>query len=187
VTKPHEIETCEPFECPIWTTSEWSGCLAACGKGIQTRSVRCVVEKKRTQTKDLVIVEVDKSKCNKLQEPTSSIECSAPKACPEWRVTPWTSCSVSCGKGHRMRYVYCSDKSAGSLECSAKTRPPNSEVCIMPACLNSWKVGDWSEVYIFLYRHLSNDLWIFFYKSKFYFYLNLTESTNFFLKKCFFG
>ena len=56
-----------------------------------------------------------------------------------------------------MRYVYCSDKSAGSLECSARTRPLNSEVCTMPACMNSWKVGDWSEV---IQDNLIRDLYI---------------------------
>ena len=137
--KPSDIETCvNNQECPVWTSNEWSNCSASCGKGVQTREVRCVIEKK-TQKE-----EVDKSKCDPLLEPSRTVECFSSRVCPEWRVTQWTSCSVSCGKGYRMRYVYCSER--GSIECSSKTRPSNSEVCIMPNCSNKWKVGEWSEV-----------------------------------------
>ena len=147
--KPKEIEVCEHVECPIWSTGEWSICSASCGKGMQTRYVNCVIEKnksnRRIRDKSGIITEIiDKNRCDPLKEPSNTTECVASKPCPEWRFTQWTSCSVNCGKGYRMRYVYCTDRE--SPGCSLMTKPVNSEVCNMPACTYSWKVDDWSEV-----------------------------------------
>ena len=146
---PHESESCDHLECPVWRASEWSACSVNCGKGIKTRVVQCILETKNRALRGLESKEVEKSKCDSLLEPSSSMECLTSKVCPEWRFTQWTSCSVTCGKGYQMRYVYCSEK--GSLECSSKTRPSNSEICNMPACSYTWKIGEWSEVYIYIF------------------------------------
>ena len=63
--------------------------------------------------------------------------------CGEWRTTAWGACTATCGRGIRVRVVYCSNGDAG---CVAATKPPNTDECYVTPCLNMWQVGEWSEV-----------------------------------------
>lgn len=159
--KPIEIEQCEKMQCPIWKTSEWSKCSSECDKGKRSRSVHCEMELhiKNIETNNYLRLysansnrynlisseRVDDKYCNQLNKPDNESECTVPiELCPEWHVGNWTSCSVSCGSGHRMRVVNCINNLPNG--CLAETKPINYEVCIMPQCSYKWNVGNWSEV-----------------------------------------
>lgn len=161
--KPAEVESCEPSECPIWKTTPWSACSASCGKGIQTRVVYCEIErsspnrlKNKFDTNDYYNKykflyhgfnneRVDDSKCDLKSKPINYTECSVPRQCPEWRTTEWSACKAKCGTSVKYRGVYCSSSSSN---CPADTKPSNVEVCVLPPCVYSWRVGNWSEVRI---------------------------------------
>jgi hypothetical protein len=87
---------------------------------------------------------VDDSECDSATKPTNVTECSTSKQCPEWRTTHWSDCSAPCGRGVRMRNVYCSNNKPE--DCSQETKPPNNEICIQSPCEYNWKAENWSEV-----------------------------------------
>jgi hypothetical protein len=91
---------------------------------------------------------VEESNCSEQEKPLDVVECSVNRECYEWRTSYWTSCSVTCGNGIRMRRVYCS----GRLDdCAALPKPTVVEQCVMAPCLAEWQIGEWSKVSYFLY------------------------------------
>lgn len=92
---------------------------------------------------------LDRSKCSELAKPPDSIECSINKECHEWRTSYWTSCSVTCGRGIRMRRVYCSGRIG---DCSHSKKPANIEHCQVKPCMAEWKAEKWSKVSCFNHK-----------------------------------
>jgi a disintegrin and metalloproteinase with thrombospondin motifs 9 len=161
---PSEVEDCIQKNCPIWKHTEWSECSSSCGKGHKTRNVYCSIEDSNLiqlfsnlSYKFLInnankmsmnkIIQVPNSKCINLNKPSNITECQNLVECPEWRTGPWTSCSVTCGQGIKVRSVQCI--TGKSSDCAHLAKPNNSEICILSACSAHWQVGDWSEVRMF--------------------------------------
>lgn len=101
-TRPIEDPLCELGE---W--SSWSSCSVTCGKGVKTRDRKY---KNRMAAKSCA---VGKTNPPKMQE---NLECWAEKQCddleeidededcPEKMWSDWSPCSVTCGKGFKVRY-----------------------------------------------------------------------------------
>uniref|UniRef100_A0A4W4GZL7 ADAM metallopeptidase with thrombospondin type 1 motif 20 n=1 Tax=Electrophorus electricus TaxID=8005 RepID=A0A4W4GZL7_ELEEL len=153
--KPVATSSCLLPECASWQVGIWSTCAVSCGHGYQMRAVRCV--------SGVYGKTVDDRECNAASRPQDSQECEMP-ACPrapqtvstarpiahgqpltQWRYGSWTTCSVSCGKGEKARYVSCRDAQGGVADesyCAHIPRPPESLVCYSPC--GQWREGEWS-------------------------------------------
>ncbi|TSK13404.1 A disintegrin and metalloproteinase with thrombospondin motifs 20 [Bagarius yarrelli] len=154
-SKPRTISSCEHSECASWQVGAWSKCAVTCGHGYQMRAVRCVSSAYGKT--------MDDRECNAASRPRDNQECDLP-ACPhtsselstprpaaagnlhtQWRFGSWTTCSVSCGKGERARYVSCRDSQgriADEAYCAHLLRPPETSVCFSPC--GEWRAGEWS-------------------------------------------
>ncbi|XP_031421068.1 A disintegrin and metalloproteinase with thrombospondin motifs 20 [Clupea harengus] len=154
-TKPSPVGSCERPDCASWQVGVWSGCAVTCGHGYQMRAVRCVSGPYGNT--------VDDRECNAAARPRDNQECELP-ACPrsapvlstvrplvpgqfltQWRYGSWATCSVSCGKGKRARYVSCRDAQGGVADesyCAHLTRPPETSACFSPC--GQWRAGEWS-------------------------------------------
>ncbi|XP_053741370.1 A disintegrin and metalloproteinase with thrombospondin motifs 20 isoform X1 [Synchiropus splendidus] len=154
-SKPAAVVNCELPECSSWQFGVWGPCGVTCGHGYQMRAVRCVSGRYSNT--------VDDRECNAAARPQDSQECERP-ACAQataaestpqpdnsaqlqtqWRFGSWTSCSVSCGKGKRARYVSCRDFHGGVADesyCVHLARPPETSSCFSPC--GQWRTGEWS-------------------------------------------
>lgn len=160
------MEDCIQSDCAVWKYSQWSDCSQNCDKGIKTRTVYCSTEDSNiilglkyanSSSQNLKFkylmnslnnrnktIEISEDKCTHLVKPNNVTDCGDLIKCPEWKIGAWTSCSVTCGQGIKMRSVQCS--STKTIDCSSLSRPKNSEICKMPPCAAQWQVGNWSEV-----------------------------------------
>ncbi|CAB1323371.1 unnamed protein product, partial [Coregonus sp. 'balchen'] len=159
-------ESCNNQACPGWSASEWSegmrhrqvscsmglgeeklsehfcdpntkppACAVTCGHGYQMRAVRCVSGAYGDT--------VDDRECNAASRPRDSQDCEV-APCP-WASPPHSTCSVSCGKGKRARYVSCRDAQGGVADesyCAQLPRPPESSACFSPC--GQWRSWEWS-------------------------------------------
>uniref|UniRef100_A0A4W5MGN4 ADAM metallopeptidase with thrombospondin type 1 motif 20 n=1 Tax=Hucho hucho TaxID=62062 RepID=A0A4W5MGN4_9TELE len=153
--KPLAVGSCELPECASWQVGVWGPCAVTCGHGYQMRAVRCVSGAYGDT--------VDDRECNAASRPRDSQDCEVapcPWASPQystvrtdtsgqlftqWRYGSWTTCSVSCGKGKRARYVSCRDAQGGVADesyCAQLLRPPESSACFSPC--GQWRSWEWS-------------------------------------------
>ncbi|KYO47658.1 A disintegrin and metalloproteinase with thrombospondin motifs 4 [Alligator mississippiensis] len=149
-------QSCNEFLCPNWATNDWSECPVTCGKGMRHRQVWCQIKDEKLQD----------SFCNPNSRPESVRPCELPE-CASWQVGPWGSCAVTCGHGYQMRAVKCVTGnyrviSEDDRECSAATRPRDSQDCEMSPCpetaklwttslpviqigkVTQWRYGSWT-------------------------------------------
>uniref|UniRef100_A0A8C8M024 ADAM metallopeptidase with thrombospondin type 1 motif 20 n=1 Tax=Oncorhynchus tshawytscha TaxID=74940 RepID=A0A8C8M024_ONCTS len=153
--KPPAVGSCELPECASWQVGVWGPCAVTCAHGYQMRAVRCVSGAYGDT--------VDDRECNAASRPRDSQDCEVapcPWASPQhstvrpdssgqlftqWRYGSWTTCSVSCGKGKRARYVSCRDAQGGVADesyCAQLLRPPESSACFSPC--GQWRSWEWS-------------------------------------------
>ncbi|KAJ8405496.1 hypothetical protein AAFF_G00319690 [Aldrovandia affinis] len=97
IPKPRALNrTCNQKECslPIWVTGDWEPCSKSCGKtGYQMRSVRCI-----QPLHDGTNRSIHSKYCND-DRPEARRSCNR-QLCPaQWRVGPWSQCSVTCANG----------------------------------------------------------------------------------------
>ncbi|KAL1790423.1 A disintegrin and metalloproteinase with thrombospondin motifs 9 isoform X1 [Sigmodon hispidus] len=138
--KPDEQRACESGPCPQWAYGSWGECTKLCGGGVRTRLVVCQ-RANGDRFPDL--------SCEVLDKPPDREQCNT-HACPQdaaWSIGPWSSCSVSCGRGHKQRNVYCLAKDGSHLEsdyCKHLTKPHGHRRCRGGRCPR-WKAGAWSQ------------------------------------------
>ncbi|XP_041374550.1 thrombospondin type-1 domain-containing protein 4-like [Gigantopelta aegis] len=131
--KPREHKSCKGnLPCGgIWFTGPWSKCNATCGIAWKTRDVVCM---KNLGGSLLTIVTEE----NCLAEKKSSTEelCSKRPSCkPQWYMTEWSKCSVSCGTGSKTREVKCLDPElVPSFDCKPSRRPRERQSCNRQSC-----------------------------------------------------
>ncbi|XP_006158087.1 A disintegrin and metalloproteinase with thrombospondin motifs 9 isoform X1 [Tupaia chinensis] len=138
--KPDEQRACESGPCPQWAYGSWGECTKQCGGGMRTRLVVCQ-RSNGERFPDL--------SCEILDKPPDREQCNT-HACLQdaaWSTGPWSSCSVSCGRGHKQRNVYCMAKDGSHLEseyCKQLAKPHGHRKCRGGRC-PKWKAGTWSQ------------------------------------------
>ncbi|XP_078339581.1 A disintegrin and metalloproteinase with thrombospondin motifs 9-like isoform X1 [Crassostrea virginica] len=139
-TKPEETQVCNMPQCPSWKTGLWSQCSVSCGgDGVQSRRVTC--EQGSTHI-------LQDSLCNSTERPLVRQACNnGPcQSKRRWRVDPWQSCSVTCGRGHQQRAITCVDdvgNEADPSECP-KGKPRSIKQCHKGRC-PKWYRQKWSR------------------------------------------
>ncbi|XP_037532557.1 thrombospondin type-1 domain-containing protein 4 [Nematolebias whitei] len=138
-----EEEPCNTQPCPpFWEASSWSECSVSCGTGVQQRQLQC---RQSFGTRSTM---VHPQRCAHLTPPESTQACEL-RLCSHWEVgSNWTTCSVDCGVGRRMRSVRCVSDQGGVVsdnECNSRLRPQGSEECNMGPCVTNWYFTDWSK------------------------------------------
>uniref|UniRef100_A0A7N6AZH9 BPTI/Kunitz inhibitor domain-containing protein n=1 Tax=Anabas testudineus TaxID=64144 RepID=A0A7N6AZH9_ANATE len=143
--RPQSNRTCNPHPCPqtrSWKTGEWNTCSVTCGGGSQVRSVQCVLHDASGPRV------VEDAVCAAYAEAPPTLQTCNMHKCAEYRVTRWSTCSVTCGSGEQTREVTCVGSDGTRLDetfCSTLLLPPAVQPCEMAACPKqiSWHVGAW--------------------------------------------
>ncbi|XP_034030554.1 ADAMTS-like protein 4 isoform X2 [Thalassophryne amazonica] len=138
-----EEEPCNTHPCPpFWEASAWSECSVSCGPGVQQRQLQCRQSFGNRSTM------VHPQRCASLTPPASTQACQV-QLCSHWEISSdWSTCSVDCGVGKRMRSVRCISEQGSVMndkECNSRLRPQGSEECNMGPCVTNWYFTDWSS------------------------------------------
>ncbi|XP_076994271.1 A disintegrin and metalloproteinase with thrombospondin motifs 2 [Tamandua tetradactyla] len=129
--KPKAIRrACNAQECsqPVWVTGEWEPCSQSCGRtGSQARVVRCIQALHDNTNRSM-----HSKYCNDAR-PEGRRACNR-ELCPgQWRMGPWSQCSVTCGNGTQDRPVLCRTKDDSFGVCQEE-RPQTARVCRLSPC-----------------------------------------------------
>jgi len=150
-TKPDRTATCNQQACTTYQyiTGDWTSCTATCGRGIQTRQVRCV--------KIGTIQPTDFYNCANQIMPVSAQYCNT-QACSfrinsatVWVQSDWSDCSKTCGSGGvRTRETSCLNNSTGlpapPEECGgADTAPSTTGACANTTCPTFWWTDQFTQ------------------------------------------
>ncbi|XP_060783265.1 A disintegrin and metalloproteinase with thrombospondin motifs 2-like isoform X2 [Neoarius graeffei] len=131
IKKPSVIfRDCYLRECaqPIWETGDWGECSKSCGKfGTQTRSVRCV-----QPLSDGKFKSIRSRYCND-ERPEARRDCNRVLCPAEWKLGPWSQCSVTCGKGTQERQVLCHTRD-NTIGLCLESKPLALRSCSMDPC-----------------------------------------------------
>ncbi|KAI2657007.1 A disintegrin and metalloproteinase with thrombospondin motifs 2 [Labeo rohita] len=130
-----------------WVAGEWAECSKSCGKtGTQTRSVRCVQPLGDGKFKSI------RSRYCSDERPESRRDCNR-NLCPaEWRLGPWSQCSVTCGNGTQERQVLCHTRD-NTIGLCLDSKPAALRPCRMDPCPRS--TSDFNKHGNFLIQWLS--------------------------------
>nr|XP_044994576.1 ADAMTS-like protein 4 [Jaculus jaculus] len=137
-------EPCHGPPCPpYWEAGEWTSCSRSCGPGTQHRQLHCRQEFSGGGSS------VPPERCAHLPRPDTTQPCQL-RLCGHWEVgSPWSQCSVPCGRGQRSRQVRCVGNNGSEVspqECaSGPPPPPSKEACDMGPCATAWFHSDWSS------------------------------------------
>ncbi|XP_008825308.2 ADAMTS-like protein 4 isoform X1 [Nannospalax galili] len=141
---PASPEPCHGPPCPpYWEAGEWTSCSRSCGPGTQHRQLHCRQEFGAGGSS------VPPERCGHLPRPNVTQTCQL-RLCGHWEVSsPWSQCSVRCGRGQRSRQVRCVGNNGDEVskqECaSGPPPPPSREACDMGPCTTAWFHSDWSS------------------------------------------
>ncbi|XP_061541194.1 A disintegrin and metalloproteinase with thrombospondin motifs 2-like isoform X1 [Phycodurus eques] len=118
----------KPCPPPIWVAGEWQNCSKPCGKtGMQVRLVSCVQPSDDNTTRS-----IHNKYCND-DRPETRRSCNR-HACPtQWRVGPWSQCSVTCGNGTQLRQAVCHTRD-NTIGLCLDSKPDTIRMCRMDLC-----------------------------------------------------
>ncbi|CAJ1058587.1 LOW QUALITY PROTEIN: A disintegrin and metalloproteinase with thrombospondin motifs 2-like [Xyrichtys novacula] len=118
----------KPCPPPIWVTGDWQNCSKPCGKtGMQIRSVSCVQPSDDNTTRS-----IHNKHCND-DRPESRRACNRHPCPTQWRVGPWSQCSVTCGNGTQQRQALCHTRD-NTIGLCLDSKPDTIRVCRMDPC-----------------------------------------------------
>ncbi|NWZ86260.1 AGRB2 protein, partial [Poecile atricapillus] len=115
--------------------SQWSVCSLTCGQGSQVRTRSCVSSPYGTLCSGLLR---ETRTCN------NTATCPVPGAWEEW--SPWSLCSVTCGRGARTRTRHCVAARHRGKACEGpelQAKPCNIAICPVEGQWLEW--GAWSR------------------------------------------
>ncbi|XP_062855706.1 A disintegrin and metalloproteinase with thrombospondin motifs 2-like [Trichomycterus rosablanca] len=121
---------CYIRECaqPIWVAGEWGECSKTCGRfGTQTRSVRCVQPLGDGKFKSI------RSRYCSDERPEARRECNRMLCPAEWKLGPWSQCSLTCGNGTQERQVLC-HTSDNAIGLCLESKPAAQRTCSIEPC-----------------------------------------------------
>ncbi|KAJ8254644.1 hypothetical protein GJAV_G00195380, partial [Gymnothorax javanicus] len=131
IKKPQAISRdCNQKECslPIWVTGKWEACSKSCGKtGYQLRSVRCI-----QPLHDGTNRSIHSKYCND-DRPEARQACNRHLCPAQWRVGPWSQCSVTCGNGTQERQALCHTRD-NTIGLCLDAKPDTIRACRLSAC-----------------------------------------------------
>ncbi|XP_010774170.1 A disintegrin and metalloproteinase with thrombospondin motifs 2-like, partial [Notothenia coriiceps] len=118
----------KPCPPPIWVTGEWQNCSKLCGKtGMQIRSISCVQPSDDNTTRS-----IHNKHCND-ERPETRRPCNRHNCPTQWRVGPWSQCSVTCGNGTQNRQALCHTRD-NSIGLCLDSKPETIRVCRLDPC-----------------------------------------------------
>ncbi|KAM4678597.1 A disintegrin and metalloproteinase with thrombospondin motifs 2-like [Discoglossus pictus] len=129
--KPKPIRrVCNLQECsqPIWITGDWESCSMTCGKsGYQIRTVKCIQPLSENTNRS-----VHSKYCSE-NRPEAKRSCNRQPCPAQWRVGPWSQCSVTCANGTQERQVLCGSGDSRTANCN-DDKPEAIRFCRLPPC-----------------------------------------------------
>ncbi|XP_045886115.1 A disintegrin and metalloproteinase with thrombospondin motifs 2-like [Micropterus dolomieu] len=118
----------KPCPPPTWVTGEWQNCSKQCGKtGMQIRSVSCVQPSDDNTTRS-----IHNKHCND-NRPEARRPCNRHPCPTQWRVGPWSQCSVTCGNGTQQRQALCHTRD-NTIGLCLDSKPDTIRVCRLDPC-----------------------------------------------------
>ncbi|XP_061172602.1 ADAMTS-like protein 1 isoform X2 [Saccostrea echinata] len=161
---PEARRLCDRKFCPVWHVGHWSPCSVSCGDGVQRRGVVCQHFGREfcdLKTKPITVQSCNTTPClvqRDLQEvvigesdsesikriPPQNITDKEPR--PRYMAREWQSCSVTCGRGRKWRYVKCQVyvPNTGKMselpdeECPG-LKPLTSSPCVIKDCVEQFE------------------------------------------------
>uniref|UniRef100_A0A3Q2WFH6 ADAM metallopeptidase with thrombospondin type 1 motif, 16 n=1 Tax=Haplochromis burtoni TaxID=8153 RepID=A0A3Q2WFH6_HAPBU len=139
------IRRCQKQRKVQWFVSTWQECSVTCGRGYQARFIKCAEKDTAGKYRELA-----PKKCHhvpkpivELQKPCILAECPVPHPPPrpEWRSSPWSQCTVTCGGGVQARAVQCLAEEKPSTGCAVHLKPAVSQACNTNFCPQPEKKG----------------------------------------------
>ncbi|XP_054647448.1 A disintegrin and metalloproteinase with thrombospondin motifs 2-like isoform X2 [Dunckerocampus dactyliophorus] len=118
----------KPCPPPIWVTGEWQNCSKPCGKtGMQVRLVSCVQPSDDNTTRS-----IHNKYCND-DRPETRRPCNRDPCPTQWRVGPWSQCSVTCGNGTQQRQAVCHTRD-NTIGLCLDSKPDTIRMCRLDPC-----------------------------------------------------
>ncbi|TDH07702.1 hypothetical protein EPR50_G00108720 [Perca flavescens] len=118
----------KPCPPPIWVTGEWQNCSKPCGKtGMQIRSASCI-----QPLDDNTTHSIHNKHCND-DRPETRRPCNRHSCPTQWRLGPWSQCSVTCGNGTQQRQALCHTRD-NTIGLCLDRKPDTIRVCRMDPC-----------------------------------------------------